>query len=95
MVRSAAPLNQSFQLAALVTALPAFLLLILLLLVLPASPLVILAAFTLLFLLVLAFFPGFGACAVLGLVGVFVCHGVTPLYEDVNPFLFADCRYTK
>jgi hypothetical protein len=48
-------------------------------LVLATSPLFVLAALALLLLLLLAFFLGFGAHAVLGLVGVFVCHGVTPL----------------
>jgi hypothetical protein len=49
------------------------------LLVLVTSSLVMLAAFALLFLLLLAFLLGFGTHTVLGLVGVFVCHRITPL----------------
>jgi len=38
----------------------------------------VLAAPALILLLLLAFFLGFSTHTVLGLVGVFVCHGVTP-----------------
>jgi hypothetical protein len=48
-----------------------------------------------LFLLLLAFFLGFGAHAVLGLIGVFVCHSVTPLSKRQPQSFSRNCRYTR
>ena len=72
-------MNQTWKLAAVLAVLPLFLLSTLSVFVLSTSPLLMLAAFALIFLLLLASFLGFGAHAVLGLVGVFVCQSVTPL----------------
>lgn len=75
--QSAAPVIQTSKLAAVLAALPVFLLAVLTLLVLSTSPLLMVAAFALFLLLLLAFFRGLGAHAVLlGLIGVFVCHSV-------------------
>jgi len=67
-------MSPALQLTAVLAALALFVLTVFPLLVLAALPLFVLTNPALLLLLLLAFFLGFGARTVLGLVGVFVCH---------------------